>query len=83
MTKEGFEQALSALTPSKRTFLKGIVAGAAFAIPTITSFPVRDLAFGQVGTGITTTTVTTSTIITTTPITTTPITTTPITTTNG
>jgi len=60
MEKERFEQVLSTLDPSKRALLKRIVVGAAFAVPIISSFPVKDLAFGQVG-SITTTTFFTTT----------------------
>ncbi|HXJ77991.1 MAG TPA: hypothetical protein VMS64_04830 [Candidatus Methylomirabilis sp.] len=49
MSTDKFEQALAALEPSKRALLKGIVAGAAFAVPTVASFAVSDLAYGQVG----------------------------------
>ncbi|HXJ77990.1 MAG TPA: hypothetical protein VMS64_04825 [Candidatus Methylomirabilis sp.] len=46
MANDKFEQALAALDPSKRALLKRIIAAAAFAVPTISSFAVRDLAAG-------------------------------------
>ncbi|HXJ77992.1 MAG TPA: hypothetical protein VMS64_04835 [Candidatus Methylomirabilis sp.] len=46
MANDKFEQALAALDPSKRALLKRIVAAAAFAVPTISSFAVRDLPAG-------------------------------------
>ena len=56
-----FEQALAVLDPSKRAFLKRIVASAAFAVPAISSFAVGDLA--SAGPACTTTIFTTITTV--------------------
>ena len=59
MASTKFEQALAVLDPSKRALLKRIVAGAAFAVPAISSFAIGDLA--SAGPGCTTTIATTIT----------------------
>ena len=61
MASNKFEQALAVLDPSKRALLKRIVAGAAFAVPAISSFAVGDLA--SAGPACTTTIATTITSV--------------------
>jgi hypothetical protein len=58
MTNDKIEQALAVVDPSKRAFLKKLLVGAAFAVPTVASFSVKDLAHASVGSPITITTVT-------------------------
>ena len=53
MANNKFEEALTALDAEKRALLKRIVAGAAFAVPTIASFAVSDLAAGTIGSCVT------------------------------
>ena len=65
MANDKFEQALSALDPSKRALLKRIVAAAAFAVPTISSFAVRDLPAGPAACVTTVTTSVTAATVTT------------------
>src|SRR5262249_7750762 len=53
MANNKFEEALAGLDVEKRALLKRIVAGAAFAVPTIASFAVSDLAAGPIGSCLT------------------------------
>jgi hypothetical protein len=62
------DQVLHKVNPERRGTLKKIIAGAAFVVPTVASFAVADLAYGSVGSGVTTTTVIDSTTITATTI---------------
>jgi len=57
MADDKLEQALSAVDPKKRDLLKKMLVGAAFAVPTVASFSVRDLAYGQISSPITSVTV--------------------------
>jgi hypothetical protein len=59
--EQRIDAALQTVDPDKRGALRKIIAGAAFAVPTIASFAVSDLAVAQVGSGVTLTTVTTTT----------------------
>jgi hypothetical protein len=58
MEQEKVEQALHAVDPAKREFLKKLLVGAAFAVPTIASFSVKDLAHASVASPITITSIT-------------------------
>jgi hypothetical protein len=73
------EPVLTAVSPEKRDTLRKIIAGAAFAVPTVASFAVADLAFAQVGSGVSVTTLTTTLITATISETVTAITTTTVT----
>jgi len=55
MADDKLEQALSAVDPKKRDLLKKMLIGAAFAVPTVASFSVRDLAYGQISSTLTAT----------------------------
>ena len=60
------EQVLKTLDPSKRAMIKRLVVGVAFAVPTVASYPVKELAFAAVGSpGTTITTTVLSTPVTT------------------
>jgi hypothetical protein len=69
------EQVLKTLDPSKRAMIKRLVVGVAFAVPTVASYPVKELAFAAVGspgttvtstvTSVGTTTLTTTIVVTT------------------
>ena len=47
---------LDGVDPRKRMFLKKLIVGTAFAVPVVTSYAVKDLAFAQSVTNATTTT---------------------------
>lgn len=47
MKNENLEQLLRTVDPSKRRFLKKFLLGAAFAVPIIASYSVKDLAYAQ------------------------------------
>ena len=49
MSNEMLDQVLRTVDPAKRVSLKKLVLGAAFAVPIIASYSVKDLAYGQVG----------------------------------
>jgi len=55
MAEDKFEQVLKVVDPGKRDFLKKLVVGAAFAVPTIASFSVKDLAHASIRSIITST----------------------------
>lgn len=81
MDNDKIEQVLRTVDPAKRTFLKKLLIGAAFAVPIIASYSVKDLAYADVGSPITTTkTATATATATTTTFTTTKTTTTSTTT---
>lgn len=44
MDNKGLEDLLRTVDPAKRLFLKKVVLGAAFALPIIASYSVKDLA---------------------------------------
>lgn len=81
MDNKGLEDLLRTVDPAKRLFLKKVVLGAAFALPIIASYSVKDLAHAgepctsTLITFTSTTTTTTSTVtailVTTTTVTTT------------
>jgi len=85
MGNEKLDQVLRTIDPGKRSALKKLLAGAAFAVPIIASYSVKDLAYGTVGscpltlTTVVTITGTTTVIVTQTTMTTTMTTTTPVT----
>ena len=56
MAADRFEHVLGTLDPSKRELIKKLVVGVAFAVPTVASYAVKDLAFAAVGSPGTTTT---------------------------
>jgi hypothetical protein len=56
MAGEKLHQVLQVVDPAKRDFLKKLVVGAAFAVPTMASFSVKDLAQASAGSPITTST---------------------------
>jgi hypothetical protein len=56
------EGVLENIDPGKRDFIKGLVVGVGFAIPTIASFSVTDLAMAQPGSPPTTSLPTTTTV---------------------
>jgi hypothetical protein len=60
MENDKLQEALRVVDPAKRAFLRKMVLGAAFAVPTIASFSVKDLAQAYGGSPITKTTVTRS-----------------------
>lgn len=49
MSDEKLDQLLERIDTSKRDTIRKIVIGAGFAVPTVGSFAVTDLAYGQVG----------------------------------
>lgn len=53
MDTDKIEQVLRTVDPAKRTFLKKLVIGAAFAIPIIASYSVKDLSYAKVTSGCT------------------------------
>jgi hypothetical protein len=69
MANQNLERVLQIVDPAKRDFLKKMIIGTAFVVPTVASFAVADLAYGQVGSPGTTTTLTLTTTIFTTTIT--------------
>jgi hypothetical protein len=58
------DRVLEAVDPEKRTFIKKLVVGVGFTIPTVASFSVTDLALAQVGSPPTSSPVTTTVTIT-------------------
>ena len=74
MSDEKLDRVLRTVDPRRRSFLKKLVLGAAFSVPIIASYSVKDLAYAQVGSPPPTTTKTitvttkTSTITTSTPL---------------
>ena len=84
MEDKKLEEVLQIIDPKRRVFLKRLVAGAAFAVPLVASYSVKDLGAQVIGSPGTTTTsdASTTTALTTTMMTTTttdPLTTTTIT----
>lgn len=61
MNDEKLGRVLEAVDPNRRAVLKKLLLGAAFSVPIIASFSVRDLARAQVGSGSTTTSFKTTT----------------------
>ena len=55
MDNEKIELVLRTVEPAKRVFLKKLVIGAAFAVPIIASYSVKDLAYATVASGCTAT----------------------------
>src|SRR5262245_46838235 len=70
MDDEKLEQVLRIVDPAKREFLKKLVIGAAFAVPIVASYPVKDLALAQPGSGPTTSSIEVTTATGTTTVTT-------------
>ena len=60
---ERLEHVLRTLDPSKRDLIKKLVVGVAFAVPTVASYAVKDLAFASVGSPGTTVATTTFTTV--------------------
>jgi hypothetical protein len=65
MNDEKLEQVLQKVEPEKRSMLKKLVVGAAFAVPVIASFSVKELAAAGTGSFATTTTTTVTDFVTT------------------
>jgi hypothetical protein len=61
MDDEKLDRVLRTVDPAKRTFLKKLLVGTAFAIPIVASYSVKDLALAGPGSPFTTTTITTIT----------------------
>ena len=79
MNKKGLEDLLRTVDPAKRLFLKKVVLGAAFALPIVSSYSVKDLAHAGEPCLSTLTTFTSTTTITTSIVTATLFTTTTVT----
>ena len=82
MENEKLEHVLRTVDPAKRAFVRKVVIGAAFAVPIVASYSVKDLAYATVGscpvTVFKTIKGTVTTIVTVTPLSTTTTTTTTI-----
>ena len=51
MGQDDLDKALDDVDPGKRAFLKNLVAGTAFTVPTVSSFSVRDLSLAEAQSG--------------------------------
>ena len=56
MAKDDLDKVLDEVDPGKRAFLKQLIVGTAFTVPTVSSFSVRDLSLAEAQSGPPTTT---------------------------
>jgi hypothetical protein len=49
MSADRLDHVLGSLDPAKRALIKKMAIGVAFAVPTVASFAVKDVAFAAVG----------------------------------
>jgi hypothetical protein len=62
MSDDRLDEVLKTVDPEKRGFIRKLVVGAAFVVPTVASFAVSDLAYAHIGSGVSVTTTTLGTV---------------------